>query len=137
MRYLKTYAALLPIFLALDFLWLGVIMQHFYVSSLGALARAAGGMMAPVIWAAAIVYLLIPLGIVALVVPRTDQKNPPLSGAAWGALYGFVLYGVYDFTNYSLIAGYPLAMTFVDVAWGTALNATCGAAAAFFFHRLK
>jgi uncharacterized membrane protein len=38
-----------------------------------------------------------------------------------GALLGFVVYGVYDFTNRAVLDAYPVAMVVVDIMWGTGL----------------
>jgi uncharacterized membrane protein len=42
----------------------------------------------------------------------------------FGALYGLVVYGTYDLTNYSLVKDWPLTITLVDMAWGTFACAT-------------
>jgi len=111
----KLYILVLLVFLAIDMLWLGVIMAKFYKAELGVLARRTGENLAPVWWAALVVYLLIPLGIMLFVLPQAGSAG---SSFIWGFLYGVILYGVYDFTNYSLLANWPWRMTFVDVLWG-------------------
>lgn len=123
--YLKVYLLLTPIFLAIDLLWLGVIMSGFYKGELGPLLRRSGEAMAPIWWAAWLVYVLIPLGIVIFVLPRLPLEASGLQAFAWGALYGLILYGVYDFTNYSLVAQWPLRLTLVDLLWG---GTVCGLA---------
>jgi uncharacterized membrane protein len=129
-HFIKIYALILPIFLLIDLTWLGKIMVRFYKSELGPLARLEGDALAPVLWAAAVVYLLIPLGIVLFALPRVDAHNMVASSLFWGFVYGVTLYGVYDLTNYSLLDNYPLRMAFADIAWGGALCAvvTCAAA---------
>ena len=47
--------------------------------------------------------------------------------AAYGAALGLVIYGVYDFTNFSTLRQWPLLLTFADVAWGTVATAACAA----------
>ena len=128
MTTLKLFAATLPAFLLLDLLWLGVLMKGFYDREIGDLARRSGGALAPRWGAAAIVYLLIPLGVVLLVRPAAGEAAAVARAAAWGAAYGAILYGVYDFTNLALLAGWSVKMTLVDVAWGTVL---CAASAAW------
>jgi uncharacterized membrane protein len=115
---IKLYLLVLIIFLVIDLTWLGVLMAKFYKAELGPLARRSGEAMAPVWWAAFLVYILIPLGIVLFVVPRVSPENLAASALGWGFLYGFILYGVYDLTNYSLIDRWPWRMTLVDIAWG-------------------
>ncbi|MDQ7826539.1 MAG: DUF2177 family protein [Candidatus Eremiobacteraeota bacterium] len=118
---IKTYLLTLVFLLVLDYVWLGLIMNRFYARQLGGLGRTEGGNFKPVIWAACMVYLLIPLGIVVFVLPGVDRGSLVLSSAGRGALFGLVLYGVYDFTNYSLLKDYPKTMTFADILWGTFL----------------
>ena len=51
---IKVYFATLPIFLAIDFFWLGFLMSKFYKTELGTLSRGASGSYQTVWWAAAI-----------------------------------------------------------------------------------
>ena len=132
MHTLKVYGAILPVFLAIDFLWLGVIMSKFYKEELGVLARISDGALTPVIWAAAVVYVLIPLGVVLFALPRVSPEHMLSSALFWGFIYGIVLYGVYDMTNYSLVNKWPLRMSLVDIVWGGFINAAVTYVAAVF-----
>ena len=38
--------------------------------------------------------------------------------AGYGALFGWILFGVYDFTNYSTLRNYSLTFAIVDTVWG-------------------
>lgn len=120
----KTFAIALVGFLALDGVWLGLVMKTFYREQLSAIARLQDGGLAPVWSAVAPVYLLLALGITVFVVPRAADV---WSAARYGALFGLVVYGVYDLTNYSTLAQYPLAITLVDICWGTFASAACAA----------
>lgn len=114
----KLYILVLVVFLAMDLTWLGLLMAKFYKAELGSLARRSGEAMAPVWWAAFLVYVLIPLGVIVFVLPRVSPDNSSAAALGWGFLFGFILYGVYDLTNYSLIDRWPWRMTLVDMAWG-------------------
>ena len=114
----KVYAAVLPIFLAIDLLWLGALMSGFYKRELGPLSRGSGGGYETVVWAAVIVYICIPLGVVLFVLPRIGEGPLFPSALLWGATYGVILYTVYDMTNYALIDKWPLRMSMVDIGWG-------------------
>ena len=129
---LKVYGALLPRFLAIDYIWLGVVMSKFYKNELGMLARVSNGSLTPVFWAAAIVYVLIPLGAVLFALPRVSQENPISTALLWGFIYGIVLYGVYDMTNYALVNKWSLKMSIVDIIWGGAINSVVTCIAALF-----
>lgn len=130
MGIIKTYLLLLPILFLLDYLWLGKLMGPFYLRELGQLARTDGSTFAPVIWAAVLVYLLIPLGIVIFVLPLLPAKGFVLSALGYGLIYGLVLYGVYDMTNYALLKHYSLKMAMIDICWGGFLNSMATLAAA-------
>lgn len=110
----------------LDAVWLGALMTSFYRDHLRPIARMAGGGLAPHWPAAAVVYLLLGLGVALLAVPRAASL--PAAFAA-GAVFGAVVYGVYDFTNYATLRDWPFAVVLVDVAWGTFAGALCTAAA--------
>ncbi len=112
---------LTPIF---DFIWINYLVAKFYTSQMGPLARLnSAGKFDPILWPAGIVYVLIALGIVFFVLPRAGDN--PSTGCLlfWGGLYGLILYGLYDFTNLSIVSGWPMAMSFVDMIWGTFLCA--------------
>jgi uncharacterized membrane protein len=120
---LKLFAVVTPVFLAMDALWLGLIAKGFYGREFAELARKSGDSMAPRWGAAALVYLLIPAGIVLFVSLRVTATSPLWQAFAWGAAFGVVLYGVYDLTNLAVIEKYSLRLTLVDIAWGAAI---CG-----------
>jgi len=124
-RSLKTLITITAAFLILDGLWLGLLMTDFYKDALGSLARRSGPDFAPVVWAALVVYALLPLGTFLFVLPRAAGS---VAGAlGWGAVFGVIAYGVYDFTNYSTLNNWPAQVVAVDVAWGAII---CGVSAA-------
>ena len=125
---LKIYLLCLPFTLLLDYLWLAKLMQGFYIKELGPYARVRGTAIMPVYWAAAIVYLLLPLGIVLFALPRADQANLVVSSLLWGGLFGLVVYGVYDMTNMATLENWPVRMVWVDICWGFFL---CGVTTLF------
>jgi uncharacterized membrane protein len=120
-RYFALFAVALITVLALDALWLGVLMRRFYSTRFAPIGRMWGGSMAPVWPAAAAVYVLLSIGIVAFALPQA--AGAMAAGAAWGALLGGVIYGFYNLTNHATLAGWSPAITLVDIGWGTALCA--------------
>jgi len=119
----KIYLLFLPFTLLLDYIWLAKLMQGFYIRERGSFARVRGTTFIPVYWAAAIVYLLLPLGIVLLSLPEVDPEHLAVSSLAWGALFGLAVYGVYNMTNISTLEHWPLRLVSVDICWGCFL---CG-----------
>jgi uncharacterized membrane protein len=127
----KIYLLLLPAFFFVDYLWLGKIMVGLYKQELGSLARKVGEDLSPLIWAALIVYLLIPLGIVLFALPRVSPANLPGSSLFWGFIFGVVLYGIYDMTNLAMLAGWSLKLSLLDMLWGGCLCAGATTLAAY------
>jgi uncharacterized membrane protein len=111
-------------FMVLDGVWLGIVMKGFYRSQLAPIARMADGGIAPNWPAALVVYLALGIGIAAFVLPRASTLA---AAAGYGALFGLVVYGVYDFTNFSTLRQWPFVVTLVDVAWGAAASAIASA----------
>ena len=94
-------------FMVLDGVWLGLVMKNFYRDQLAPIVRLADG------------------GIALFVVPRASTVS---SAAAFGALFGLIVYGVYDFTNYSTLRQWPFALTLADTAWGALASAAAAVA---------
>jgi uncharacterized membrane protein len=90
--------------------------------------RLGDGGIAPDWPAAVVVYALLGAGIAFFVIPRALTVA---AAAAHGALFGLVVYGVYDFTNYSTLRQWPLVLTLADVAWGTCASAVCAGVVRF------
>lgn len=126
---LKLFLGIVPVFVLLDYLWLGWLMQGFYLRELGELARTEGGVIKPRLLAAAGVYLALPGGIVLFALPRVDPVRPLVSGLWWGFLYGVTVYSVYDLTNRATLRHWPVRMAAVDICWGGCLCAAVTVAA--------
>ena len=122
-KLLLPWLAIVATMMALDVLWIGVVARPLY-------SRGIGHLMAgqPNFVAAAAFYLLFAGGVMAFVVlPRAPGHWRRV--AAWGALFGFMTYMTYDLTNLATLRDWPLALSFVDTAWGcfaTGLAATVG-----------
>ena len=107
-------------FMVLDGIWLGLLMKNFYRDQLAPIVRLADGGIAPNWPAALVVYILLGTGIALFVIPRAPTVS---LAAAYGALFGLVVYGVYDFTNYSTLRQWPFLLTLADMAWGAVASA--------------
>ena len=122
---IRTFAIALVSFPVLDGLWFGLLMKTFYREQLAGIARFQDGLLAPV-WAAVVpVYMLLALGVAVFVIPRAVDV---WSAAKYGALFGLVVYGVFDLTNFSTLARYSPTLTFVDMCWGIVASAACAVA---------
>ena len=120
----KRIALAILSFLVLDLAWLGCVANGFYRQQLGPIAMTGpDGALAPIWAAAAPVYVLMAIGIAVFVVPRAEGRGLRVA-AGYGALFGWILFGVYDFTNYSTLKHYPLIFAVVDTLWGGVACAT-------------
>ena len=126
----RLFLIVLPVFFAIDLLWLGLVAKDFYDAQIGMLLKA------DVNWVAAIAfYLVFIAGIVHFVLMPAVEKNSLKQAALNGAAFGFVTYATFDLTSLALIRDWPLAITLVDLAWGTVLTASVSSIA-FALNRL-
>ena len=122
---LKLYLFTIPIFFAIDLLWLGVVAKGFYQRQL------ADFLSEQVNWPAAIVfYLIFIAGILIFAVLPAIEKNSFGKAVVSGILFGFFTYATYDLTNLATLRGWPLKIVFVDICWGMVLTG-CVASAGF------
>jgi len=105
-------------FVALDLMWIGVLASGLYRRQIGHVLNVVDGHLVVNIPAALATWGVIVAGIQIFVIPRASDSGVA-TALLFGALYGFVVYGTYDLTNYSLVKAWPLTITLVDMAWGT------------------
>jgi uncharacterized membrane protein len=124
--FIKLYAIALPVFLALDIVWLGLVAKNFYRDQIGSL------MSSEINWAAAICfYLLFTVGLVLFVIAPAIAKNSWVHALVFGALFGVVTYATYDLSNLATLKNWPLLVTLVDLVWGATLAASVSTATYF------
>ncbi len=130
--FVKLYFIALPIFFALDMVWLGVAAKNFYIKQIGFLMKTN------VNWVAAILfYLLFVVGLVVFVIAPSVEKDSWVRALSLGALFGFISYATYDLTNLATVKDWPLALTIVDLIWGTVLGSTVSAATCLIANKIK
>lgn len=109
----------------IDMVWLGYLAKNLYQTSLQSFLRIENGELQPIWWAAGIVYAAIALGIVTFVLPKANGSV--FHALLAGGLFGLTAYAIYDFTNYSTLANWPLTITLIDTLWGMVLCALTSA----------
>ncbi len=118
MDHLIAYAIALPIFLAIDAVWLGLAVPAFYRPRVGRLLRPT-----PRWGAAGLFYVLFTAGIVYFGVGSGMETGRPQDALVDGALYGFFTYLTYNATNLAVLRDYDAVVAVVDTIWGTLLGA--------------
>ena len=117
--FIKLYAIALPVFFAIDMIWLGVVAKNFYRAQIGALMKP------DVNWTAAIIfYLIFIAGLIVFVIAPALEKGSWTHALLFGALFGFVCYATYDLTNFAVAKDWSLLVTIVDLVWGAVLAAS-------------
>lgn len=95
--------------------------KKIYMTQIVDFLRIENNAISPNFFAAAIVYIALIAGILIFVIPKA-QGNPLLA-LMWGALFGFVTYATYDFTNLAVVKNWPIGIAVIDVLWGCVI---CG-----------
>jgi uncharacterized membrane protein len=117
--FIRLYFIALPVFFAIDMLWLGLIAKSFYAKQIGYLMKT------DINWTAAILfYLLFIVGLVLFVIMPAVEKRSWVHSLLFGALFGLITYATYDLTNLATLKDWPLLVTVVDLAWGAVLAAS-------------
>lgn len=128
----RIFLAALILIPVLDFIWLGKVAKRFYLSRMeGLISLDSNGNLQVVLWAAVCVYLLLALGIAFFTGNYIEDADNWLQAFGFAALFGFVCYGVYDFTNLSTLKSWPVSLLAADIAWGSFVCGISGTAGYF------
>jgi uncharacterized membrane protein len=117
--FIKLFLIALPVFFAIDMVWLVLIAKNFYRKQVGFLMRP------DINWTAAIVfYLIFIAGLIIFVISPAVEKHSWIHSILFGALFGLITYATYDLTNLATMKDWPVLITIVDLAWGMVLSAS-------------
>jgi uncharacterized membrane protein len=106
--------------LVVDGVWLAIMSSRFYKVQLASLMAEKINFLPAVLF-----YVIYVFGLVILVIMPAFRAETSLKNVfLLGALLGFVAYGTYDFTNHATVKNWPLAVTMVDLLWGTLVTGT-------------
>ena len=115
---LATYMAVLVSYVSIDLIWLTLIAQQSYQNAIGHLMRDQFP-----IWSWVCFYLLYSLAITKLVVlNNNDGGSGDKSTIVNAGLFGAAAYGAYNFTNYTVLASWPLGISVKDWIWGITIS---------------
>ncbi len=110
------------IFLIIDVIWLSIATKSFYRPLIGNLLTDQ-----PVMWAAALFYILYVFGMAVVVIQPCLESTSILKTIYTGFIFGLVAYGTYNLTNMAVLKGWSPMVTFVDMFWGGSLTAVSAA----------
>ena len=112
MRILVAYVSALAAFVALDFVWLSVMVQRLYRPELGEILASK-----PRPAAAVAFYLFYAIGLVFLAVAPALKEGAAGRAALNGLVLGAVAYATYDLTNQATLRTWSMRVSIADIAW--------------------
>lgn len=114
---MKLYIVTFLVFIGIDLLWLGIVAKNFYSNQIGFIMRSSPN------WLAALAfYALFVFGLVYFVINPALENSSFKYALVSGLLFGLITYSTYDLTNLATLKDWPIYVTIVDLAWGTALG---------------
>lgn len=115
--YIKVFIIAFIIFLAIDFLWLGVLSKKLYENEIGHLMKKDFNFIAAFIF-----YIIFIIGLTVFIIVPNIESESILKLILLAALFGLVTYSTYDLTNYATLEGFPLKIVFIDLLWGVSIS---------------
>ncbi len=117
-----TFLITFVVFMIIDLIWLGLIAKNLYKKYLGHLMKKN------VNWTAAIIfYCIFIAGLIFFVIDPALENESVRYAVLAGGGFGLITYATYDLTNLATLKDWPIAVTVIDLIWGTVLSgATAG-----------
>ena len=112
------------LFIVLDFIWFRFSLPRFYGPTFKAIQ---GHDIKMRIGAGIFAWLLLAFGIQYFVLDESVKNGQ--DAFIRGAIMGFVIYGVYNGTNYATLSDYDMRTFVADLTWGTFVSGTVAALA--------
>ncbi len=113
-------------FIVLDLIWLSVVARTIYFKQMGYLAVIENERIIFNLPVGLSVQAIIALGLSVFISLGLLVENNLATSLCVGAFSGFVMYCTYDLTNLSFVRDYPVPITIIDIAWGTAQGLFAG-----------
>lgn len=118
---LKLFLVCYPLLILLDLSWLGFLMRDVYARYLQPFGNYVDGSLIMNWPAALLTWALLVIGLQFFVLPLVKDEAYS-SAALYGAVYGLVVYGVYQLTNYAFMKDWPFNLVVIDMTWGTLVH---------------
>ena len=106
------------IFLIIDIIWLSFAVKSFYRPNIGHLLLDK-----PVMWAAAMFYIVYVCGLGVVIIEPSINFEDTLKFLFKAFMFGLVAYGTYNLTNMATVKDWSPSVVFVDMLWGGSLTA--------------
>jgi uncharacterized membrane protein len=114
---LKLFLIAYPLLIVLDLTWLGFLMRDVYARYLQPFGNYVDGSLIMNWPAGLLTWALLVVGLQFFVLPLVKDDSYS-SAALYGAVYGLIVYGVYQLTNYAFMKDWPFNLVVIDMTWG-------------------
>lgn len=129
LQYVKLYLLTIPVFFAMDFVWIWFVANPMYQKHIPGLLKPK-----PELGVALAFYLIYIACTLALVSVPAATAGSVQQAILMGAVLGIAAYGTYDLTNWSVLKDWTWYVSLPDWAWGTFLTSAT-ATAGFYIAR--
>jgi uncharacterized membrane protein len=126
LQFFKTALVSAIIFIFLDLLWLSVLARRIYLNQLCYLSEIRNNRVKFILPVGFLAQCIISLGLAAMITVSLQLDNRLMVSVPFGGFCGFVIYATYDLTNLSFVKNWPIPITIIDIAWGTAQGVFAG-----------
>lgn len=123
---IKIFFISIAVFVGLDAIWFEIFMGDFARAELSEILNIKNGLIEVKYLYAIGAYIVMGLASSLFLAPKIKGKDLRYT-LIQSALMGFILYGIFDFTNMALLKNYSLLFLIMDIAWGTVLYMLVGA----------
>jgi uncharacterized membrane protein len=104
------------ILLVLDGIWVYTFMRNKYITQI---KKIQGSDLKANLGYAVLAYMLMVVGLNIFVLPRIRKGHELVDSLLYGAGFGAVLYGVYDFTAAAVLKDWDMGLALLDILWGS------------------
>jgi len=120
-EHLKSFFILASIILFIDLIWINYIVGNMWKKNVETVQKSPMEVRKVYVFLS---YILIIFGVYYFVQMNIDKENYIRDSIVKGFIYGFILYGVFDFTNLAIFKDFDLKTSIIDMLWGGTLTAT-------------
>ena len=104
------------ILVVLDGIWVSTFMSKKYSTQI---KKIQGSDLKANLAYAVLAYMLMIVGLNLFVLPRIRKDHEFVDSLLYGAGFGAVLYGVYDFTAAAVLKDWDIKLALLDILWGS------------------
>jgi len=115
LSYIAVFIIAIVLLALADLVWIFAVSSRFVKKETDSVEEAKASLSQ--ILSGLSVYVLITIGIIVFVLPKLLDGEYALS-LFFGGLFGFIIYGIYEGTNYFVLDRYSRFLATLDIVWG-------------------